>query len=46
MPGQIRRQRPKRMEFSVAGGGARVTITTFSGGITIERGFARSSKEE
>jgi DUF4097 and DUF4098 domain-containing protein YvlB len=45
-PGQIRRQqRGRKMDFTVAGGGARVTITTFSGDITIERGFTRSNKE-
>ena len=45
-PGQIRaRQRGKRMEFVVGGGGARVSITTFSGNITIERGSARAGKE-
>ena len=45
-PGQIRRQRGRQMEFTVGGGGARVAITTFSGDITIERGSARSPKEE
>lgn len=46
-PGEnIRRQRGRRMEFTVGGGGARVTITTFSGDITIERGYSRSNKEE
>jgi DUF4097 and DUF4098 domain-containing protein YvlB len=46
-PGEnIRPQRRQRMEFSVGGGGARVTITTFSGDITIERGPARSTREE
>jgi len=45
-PGQIRRQRGRRMEFVVGGGGARVSITTFSGDITIERVSARSPREE
>ena len=46
-PGEnIRRQRGRRMEFTVGGGGARVSITTFSGDITIERGVARSTREE
>jgi len=44
-PGQIRRQRGRKMEFTVGGGGARVTITTFSGDITIERGSARGKQE-
>lgn len=45
-PGDLRRQRGRRMEFAIGDGGARVSITTFSGDITISRGFARSPREE
>ncbi len=41
----ITRRRGKRMNFTVGGGGARITVGTFSGNITIERG-GRSNKEE
>jgi DUF4097 and DUF4098 domain-containing protein YvlB len=42
----LRRQRNQRMEFDIGGGGARISIQTFSGDITITRGFARSPREE
>lgn len=46
-PGEnLRRQRGRRMEFEIGGGGARVSITTFSGDITISRGFPRPGREE
>ena len=46
-PGEnLRRQRGRRMEFTIGDGGARVSITTFSGDITIARGFARGPGEE
>ncbi len=46
-PGEnLRRQRGRRMEFEIGGGGARVAITTFSGDITISRGFPRPGREE
>ena len=38
-------RRGRRMEFTIDGGGARVTVETFSGDITIERGASRTSKE-
>ena len=45
-PGEnIRRSRGRRMEFGIGQGGARITITTFSGDITIERGSVRANKE-
>ena len=37
-------RRSKSMEFSVGGGGARVTVRTFSGDITIEKAGARPAK--
>jgi len=40
------RRRNRRMEFTINGGGARVTVETFSGDITIERGASRTSKED
>lgn len=45
-PGDLRRQRGRRMEFAIGDGGARVSITTFSGDITILRGSSRSPREE
>ena len=36
----------RNMEFTIGGGGARVTATSFSGDITIERAKAGSGKEE
>lgn len=46
-PGEsLRRQRGRRMEFEIGGGGARVNITTFSGDITISRGFPRPGRED
>lgn len=36
----------KNMEFTIGGGGARVTATSFSGDINIERARAGSGKEE
>jgi len=45
-PGEnIAQRRGRRMEFAVGSGGARVTISTFSGDIIIERGYARSPRE-
>jgi predicted DNA-binding protein with PD1-like motif len=43
-PGQISR-RGRQQEFTIGGGGARITIETFSGDITLERG-ARSGRED
>lgn len=40
------RGRTKRMEFTIGGGGARVSVSTFSGDITIERAGARGKREE
>ena len=40
------RGRTKKMEFTVNGGGARVSVSTFSGDITIERAGARGKREE
>lgn len=37
-------QRGRRQQFTIGGGGARITIETFSGDITLERG-ARSGRE-
>jgi hypothetical protein len=34
------------MEFTINGGGARITAETFSGSVTIERASARSSERE
>jgi hypothetical protein len=39
------RRRGKRMEFTIGNGGARISVETFSGDITIERS-SRSGKEE
>jgi DUF4097 and DUF4098 domain-containing protein YvlB len=36
----------RRMEFTINGGGARITAETFSGSVTIERAPARSSERE
>ena len=41
-----RGRRTRTMEFSLGGGGARVTVRTFSGDITIERAGGRGKKEE
>ena len=41
-----RGRRTRTMEFSVGGGGARVTVRTFSGDITIERASVRDKREE
>jgi DUF4097 and DUF4098 domain-containing protein YvlB len=38
-------RRGKKMNFTIGSGGARVTVATFSGDITIERG-GRASKED
>jgi hypothetical protein len=43
-PGQVSR-RGKQQEFTIGGGGARISIETFSGDITLERG-ARSGRED
>lgn len=43
-PGQTSR-RGRQQEFTIGGGGARITIETFSGDITLERG-ARSGRED
>ena len=40
------RGRAKRMEFTIAGGGARIMVSTFSGDITIERAGVRGRREE
>jgi hypothetical protein len=37
MPGERARNRPRRFEFDVSGGGARVVAETFSGDIILER---------
>ncbi len=37
-------RKSKTMEFTLSGGGARVTVRTFSGDITIEKAGARSAK--
>jgi hypothetical protein len=34
------------MQTTINGGGARMTLTTFSGDITIEKGAARPNKED
>jgi hypothetical protein len=45
-PGEnIGRRRGKKMDFTIGSGGARVSVGTFSGDITIERS-GRSNKEE
>ena len=41
----ITRRRGKKMDFTIGSGGARVSVGTFSGDITIERS-GRSNKEE
>lgn len=41
----ITRRRGRKMDFTIGSGGARVTVGTFSGDITIERS-GRSNKEE
>jgi len=43
-PGETARH-GRRQEFTIGGGGARITIETFSGDITLERG-ARSGRED
>jgi DUF4097 and DUF4098 domain-containing protein YvlB len=46
-PGERSAKRsPKRLEFTLGGGGARVTIESFSGDITIERGAPRSRSDQ
>jgi len=46
-PGEnIRRQRGKRMEFTIGNGGANISVSTFSGDITIERGSSRPRRDE
>ncbi len=45
-PGQNTSRRNRKMEFTINGGGARVTVQTFSGDITIDRGASRSNKED
>lgn len=39
-------RRSKTMEFSVGGGGARITVRTFSGDVTISRAGARPNRKE
>jgi DUF4097 and DUF4098 domain-containing protein YvlB len=41
MPGQRTRNRPRRFEFSVGGGEARIVAETFSGDIILERAGSR-----
>lgn len=40
------KRRSKSMEFSIGGGGARITVRTFSGDITIEKAGARPKRKE
>ena len=44
-PGTTIEGRPRRFEFSVGGGGARITVKTFSGDIQLGRGTGRGGQE-
>jgi DUF4097 and DUF4098 domain-containing protein YvlB len=45
-PGASLQGRPRRFEFAVGGGGARVSVKSFSGDIQLERGGSRAGQEE
>jgi DUF4097 and DUF4098 domain-containing protein YvlB len=45
-PGESANRRGRQMQTTINGGGARMTLTTFSGDITIEKGAARPNKED
>ena len=44
-PGATIEGRPRRFEFRVGGGGARISVKTFSGDIQLERGGSRAGQE-
>jgi len=44
-PGESAGRRGRQMRTTINGGGARITLTTFSGDITLEKGAARPTKE-
>lgn len=45
-PGESASRRGRQMQTTINGGGARITLSTFSGDITIEKGAARPTKED
>ncbi len=45
-PGDTGSRRGRQMRTTINGGGARITLGTFSGDITIEKGAARPNKED
>lgn len=45
-PGETAGRRGRQMRTTINGGGARLTLSTFSGDITLEKGAARPTKED